>query len=59
MDVKSVWHAISELFNTFDEIHYFIAGVCVGFIGGFVFAVKYLEKIHKYFFSRKQKPRKN
>jgi len=43
---------LKEFLNTFDEVHYFIAGISIGFVCGIVFMSRYLRRVHQWFFSR-------
>jgi len=50
---------ISELFNSFEEIHYFTAGLSLGFLLGFAVCIGFLKNIHKSFFKKSDDKKMN
>lgn len=45
---------LSEFMNSFEELHYFIVGLAAGLIFGILLAVKYLARVHKFYFKDRE-----
>lgn len=46
---------LDEFLNSFEEIHYFLAGISTGLIVGVIITFKSIKSIHKFIYRNKYK----